>query len=313
MVTAHGRVNHDQCVLVTGWPSFPDGEATAGDVLAMEAVSGRLAAAGVPHDLAWSPALRPDGLTLADADPARYSHLVFACGPLSGPQVAGLHRRYPGCRRVAVGVSVIDPRDPAVTGFDAVLPRDAPGTPPAGDLAALPRRPPRQRIPVAGVITVARQAEYGGRARHDQAAAVLDEWLRGCGCALIAVETRLDPRDWRLCASPFQLEAIIGRLDLVITMRMHGLVLALKNGIPALAVDPVAGGAKVTAQARAWQWPAVVTAGRDGAPGTLTAGELDRWRDWCLSTAGAAAAARAVASPPASPLAGLLAALRIPA
>jgi polysaccharide pyruvyl transferase WcaK-like protein len=45
---------------------------------------------------------------------------------------------------------------------------------------------------------------------------------------------------------------VISRLDLVITMRMHGLVLALKHGVPALAVDPVAGGAKVTAQAQAW-------------------------------------------------------------
>jgi polysaccharide pyruvyl transferase WcaK-like protein len=33
-------------------------------------------------------------------------------------------------------------------------------------------------------------------------------------------------------------------------MRMHGIVLALKYGVPVLAVDPVAGCAKVTAQAR---------------------------------------------------------------
>jgi Polysaccharide pyruvyl transferase len=38
---------------------------------------------------------------------------------------------------------------------------------------------------------------------------------------------------------------IVGRLDFVVTMRLHGLVLALKHGVPALAVDPVADGAAV--------------------------------------------------------------------
>jgi hypothetical protein len=71
------------------------------------------------------------------------------------------------------------------------------------------------------------------------------------------------------------------------TMRMHGLVLALKHGVPALAVDPVAGGAKVTAQSRALRWPAVLT---PGPAGMLDAGALDRWHDWCLSEAGRRAA-----------------------
>lgn len=33
---------------------------------------------------------------------------------------------------------------------------------------------------------------------------------------------------------------MLRRLDVVVTTRLHGLVLALKNGVPALAVDPVA-------------------------------------------------------------------------
>jgi hypothetical protein len=74
------------------------------------------------------------------------------------------------------------------------------------------------------------------------------------------------------------LESVIRRLDVVITTRMHGLVLALKNGIPALAVDPIAGGAKVRAQAAAWGWPAVVIVD------SLTDARLDQWWDWCRST-----------------------------
>jgi hypothetical protein len=137
--------------LVVGWASFVDGEATAGDVLAMEAVRGELEAAGLPCDTALSPVFRPDALGLEQADPARYTHLVFACGPLHGPQVEGLHRRYRHCRRIAIGVSVIDPADPAVAGFDEILPRDGGASGPRGDLAVHPRPGP---VPVAAVLLV---------------------------------------------------------------------------------------------------------------------------------------------------------------
>ncbi|HEY8480447.1 MAG TPA: polysaccharide pyruvyl transferase family protein [Spirillospora sp.] len=277
-------------VLVTGWPSFLHGEATAGDVLAMDAVRRALDSAGVEHDLAWSPVFRPDGLHLDRADPRRYTHLVFTCGPLHGPQVEELHRRFARCVRVAVGVSVVDPHAPAVTGFDAVLPRDAPGRAPRRDLAALPETPP---VPVVGVVLAPGQAEYGTRRRHDRVERELTGWLAARACARLPLDTRLDPRDWRLFATAAELESALRRLDLVVTTRLHGLVLALKNGVPALAVDPVAGGAKVTAQARAWPWPAVVTVpagapgqgtGRDGP--LLDVRELDRWWDWCLRPGG---------------------------
>lgn len=288
-------------VLVTGWPSFLHGEATAGDVLAMEAVRAALTRAGVECRLAWSPVLRPGGLDLARAEPASYTHLVFACGPLHGRQVEDLHRRYADCTRVAVGVSVIDPADPAVTGFDAVLARDAPAAAPRRDLAALPATP---SVPVAGVVLAPGQAEYGDRRRHDRVERELGEWLAARECARLPLDTRLDPRDWRLFTTAAELEAVLRRLDVVVTTRLHGLVLALKNGIPALAVDPVGGGAKVTAQARAWSWPAVVTPPA-APPGerVLDTAELDRWWAWCLSPEGAG---RAPAQPADAALIGEL-------
>jgi hypothetical protein len=292
-------------VLVVGWPSFTDGEATAGDVLAMEAVAAELHAAGVQYEMAWSPVFRPGERTLRDADPARYTHLVFACGPLAGRGIESLHRRFAACRRVAIGVSVIDPADPAAAGFHVILARDSPGAPPTGDLAAALRPP---LMPVAGVIYVGEQREYSSRGRHEIVTQSLAGWLPGCGCALLLLETRLDSRDGRLHSTPAELESILCRLDLVITMRMHGLVLALKHGVPALAIDPVEGGAKVTAQARSWCWPAVVT---PGPAGTLDADAMDRWRDWCLSEPGRLAAQRAAQSPPSSPLGALIPALGI--
>jgi Polysaccharide pyruvyl transferase len=281
-------------VLITGWPSFLHGEATAGDVLAMAAVRDALAAAGIPGDLAWSPVFRPGGRTLDDAPPAAYSHLVFACGPAHGRQVEWLHERYRCCYRIAVGVSVPDPASPAVTGFHAVFPRDSPGRPARADLAAAIAVP---KVPVAAVILAGDQPEYGGRGRHAQLTAELTEWLATLDCARIPLDTRLAPGGWPGPATPGQVESAIARCDVVITTRLHGLVLALKNAVPVLAVDPVTGGAKVASQAAAWGWPVLLPS--PGNP-ALDRAELGRLWTWCRSPAGTARAA-AVRSGPAGP------------
>ncbi|WP_345961975.1 polysaccharide pyruvyl transferase family protein [Streptomyces sp. BRB040] len=278
-------------ILVTGWFSFLHGEATAGDVLALARVERVLRDAGLAYDVVWSPGFRADGTHFADVDPAAYSRLVFVCGPVHGTQVEELHRRFAHCVRIAVGVSVVDPHSPAVTGFHRVLARDAAGTGPGLDLAA--RAPALPPVPVVGVVLTHGQHEYGGRRRHEEVAAALTGWLAGRDCARLELETRLDAHDWRLCGTPAQLEAVLSRLDLVVTDRLHGLVLALRAGVPVLAADPVEGGAKVTAQARACGWPALVPAERltGAAAGAAAEGLLGRWWDWCL-TDGRAEAAR---------------------
>lgn len=129
--------------LLTGWFSFLHGEATAGDLLAAQSAGAALRQAGLAYDTAWSPVFRPEGLRLDAADPGRYTHLVFACGPLHScvPQpgtpapLPELHRRFAHCRRIAVGVPVPDPADPAVLGFHTVPARDGPGMAPAPDPA----------------------------------------------------------------------------------------------------------------------------------------------------------------------------------
>jgi hypothetical protein len=275
-------------VLIVGWPSFLHGEATAGDVLAMEAARGVLSDAGLRCDLAWSPVFRPGGRTLEDSPPEDYTHLVFACGPVHGWQVEELHDRYHGCYRIAVGVSVIDAADPAVTGFDQVLARDAPGTAGRLDLAAAV---PVPEVPVAAVILAGAQPEYEARGRHTSLTDELGSWLATLECARMMVDTRLAHGDWRSPATAAQVEAVIARADVVVTTRLHGLVLALKQGVPVLAVDPVAGGAKVAAQAAACGWPVLLP--RSGHP-VLDRGELDRLWSWCRSAEGRARAGSAL-------------------
>ena len=277
-------------VLLTGWFTFLHGEVTAGDVLALEAVQRALDRAGIGYDAAWSPVFRPGSLRIEDAVPGRYTHLVFVCGPLHGEQVAGLHTRFASLRRIAVGVSVIDRDHPACTGFDLVLARDGDRGHPLRDLSAAVPEAVAPAVPVTGVVLAAGQGEYGGRRRHESVSDQLTSWLAGKTCAPVPLETRLDTRDWRLCSTAEAFQALLGRLDVVVTTRLHGLALALRAGIPALAVDPVDGGGKVTAQASAWQWPAVLPADQAG-----DRDHLDTLWDWCLSRSGrrAAAAARA--------------------
>lgn len=268
-------------VLVLGWYSFLHGEATAGDVLAGEAVEVRLRELGIAYDTAWSPVFRPAGLRAEDADPERYSHVVFACGPVHGRPPAGgaaplmwVHERFARCRRIAVGVSVPDPADPAAALFDVLLPRDAPGERAAEDLSLAAPRP--ASVAVAAVVLAPGQDEYGPLRRHEEVAHTLTAWLNARDVACLPVDTRLAVDDWRLCATPGRLRSVLRRVDVVVTTRLHGLVLGLDAGVPVLAVDPVAGGAKVGAQAGVLGWP------------VLSAEECDERRldaswAWCVS------------------------------
>jgi hypothetical protein len=286
-------------VLLAGWFSFRHGEATAGDVGAAEAVSAEIGGHGIAHDIVWSPHFRSRGPTLEEVDPAAYSHLVFVCGPAAGRQVADLHRRFADCTRIAVGVSAVDLADPALHGFDVVLARDVQGREPRRDLAA--DAPAPAPVPVAGVTAAPGQPEYGDWGAHSRAHRALADWLVAKDCARVPLDTRLDAADWLHCARPAQFDALVGRMDLVVTTRLHGLVFALRNGVPAVAVDPVVGGAKVAAQGRVWDWPVLTLDGPDADPDPA---RLERLWRWCLGDGRAQARARA--SAPAGPLNGLL-------
>lgn len=260
--------------LVVGWFSFEDGEATAGDLLAGEAARRWLTEDGWHVDVALSGAF-PQGVRLAEVAPDDLDLLVFTCGPLAGPQVERLLDRFADVPRVAVDVSVTDPA--LASRFDAVLARDQEGT--ARPDISLAVRP--GRLPVVGVINTHAQPAYG-EDRAEEAAAVVAGALRDYPAAVLDLDTRVDPRleaadrDPRSCA---ELESVLARLDAVVTSRLHGLVLALRNGVPALAVDVMPGGGKVTDQAAALGWPHLVGvddlsvhAVRDGLDACLRSG-----------------------------------------
>jgi polysaccharide pyruvyl transferase WcaK-like protein len=107
-----------------------------------------------------------------------------------------------------------------------------------------------------GVILIHPQEEYGRRDRHREAHAALRRVLDAREVAAVPIDTRLDENQTGL-HTPAAVDSLIARMDMVVTTRLHGTVLALKNGVPALAVDPIDGGAKIIRQAQVVGWPVV--------------------------------------------------------
>lgn len=260
-------------VLVTGWFSFDVGHATAGDLLAKDVVCDWLRDAGYEYDVAVTPPFVGD-LEWSAADPARYSHVVFVCGPYRpGWPLTEFEEHFTGCRLIGVNVSMLHTLE-EWNPFDVLLERDSPsGARP--DLTFASRQP---KAPVVGVAMVHPQTEYGDRQRHSMVNEAVAQLLAAHDVAAVSIDTRLDANSVGL-RTPAQIEGLIARMDAVVTTRLHGLVLALKNGVPALAIDPIAGGAKIKRQADRVGWPMVFT------PESLTPEALRGAFDYCLSPA----------------------------
>ena len=249
-------------VLVTGWFSFDEVIATVGDELGADVVVGWLRELGIEHDVAWAPYLGR-GPHWRDIDAARYTHLVFVSGPLMDMRLLReLTAAFEHAQRWAVNVSVVP--DDARPLFHQVWERDGAG-PARPDLAIGTTTPD---VPVVAVAFAPAQEEYGSRSQAAQVRTSLEGWLRAR--AMPWFELDMDLFDKPYERFPSQVEALVRRADVLVSMRLHGLVLGLAHGVPVVACDAIVGGAKVSAQAAALGWPVVLRAGEID-PATLDA------------------------------------------
>jgi hypothetical protein len=256
--------------LVAGWFSFEEMGATAGDLLARDLACGWLEGAGVEYDVALAPPFA-GGVGWREVDPSRYSHVVFVCGPFgNGWPVTDFLARFAGSKLVGLNVSILESLD-RWNPFDALFERDSSDAA-RPDVSFLSTAP---LVPVVGVVLVHPQGEYED-GMHDVAVQAIRRLVGSRELAAIEIDTRLDVNEHGL-RTPAEVESLIARMDAVVTTRLHGLVLALKNGVPALAVDPIKGGAKVKRQAETIGWSTCLTAD------ALADTELERALDWCLT------------------------------
>lgn len=236
---------------------------TVGDVEVLQQVQARLDALGVDYDV--SPytdaplSIDASWLDKHVLEPSRYTHLIVICGPFT-PEMAVQHQaifgRFQHCVHIGVNLTMVE-RVSDFNPFEVLLERDSDRTVRA-DLSFRERAAP---MPVVGLCLASAQHEYGGRRRGDLAAQRLRRLIRESGAAFIEMDTSVPARTNRFgLSSGSEFEAICSRVDAMLTTRLHGMVLALKNGVPVLAIDPVAGGDKVTRQARKLGWPEVFDA-----------------------------------------------------
>lgn len=258
-------------VLVAGWFSFEEMGATAGDLITRDLVRGWLAECGRDVDVALAHPFT-GGVDWRAVDPSQYSHVVFVCGPVgNGPPLAEFLERFSGRHLTGVNLTMLDSLE-EWNPFDLLLERDSSRTA-RPDLAILG---PEDRVPLVGVVLIHPQPEYRERDLHRRANDAILHFLDSIEAARIHIDTRLDVNGTGL-RSAREIESVISRMDVVLTTRLHGLVLSLKNGVPVVAVDPVAGGAKITRQARQLGWTALLAA-EDASDATL-----GRAIDYCLT------------------------------
>jgi hypothetical protein len=238
--------------LVAGWFSFAAGHATAGDLLARDLVCEWLASAGCAYDIAAAPPFEGD-VDLGAADPAAYSHAIFVCGPFEPKAMeAEFLGRFARCRVIGVNLTMTTP-PAAWNPFDVLIERDSA----AAARPDLVFRSPPGLLPVVGRCLV---EAYEG-AQVQEANAAIARLVGSRPLAVVDIDTRLD-RNATGLRSAAEIESLLARMDVVVTTRLHGMVMALRHGVPAIAIDPEPGGAKIARQAATIGWPVIFTIDR---------------------------------------------------
>jgi hypothetical protein len=254
-------------LLVMGWFSFTNGHATAGDLLSRDLVCGWLDAAGYAHDIACA-APFDDGIDWTRTSPEDYAKVIFVCGPFQdGELERSVRSHFKDTPLIGVNLSMVLPLEdynPFHTLFERDSTRDA-----RADIVFATEAP---RVPVVGCCLV---EPYDG-GDTDTTDAAIARLLANQHVAVVHIDTRLDTNSVGL-RSMAEIESLIARMDVLVTTRLHGLVMALKNGVPAVAIDPERGGFKITRQAASAGWPAVL------AVDELTDERLEKEFAYCLT------------------------------
>ena len=253
--------------LVAGWFSFRGGHATAGDVMAADVVTGWLDEIKIESDVAFVPPF--DGnVDWREASPENYDLIIFVCGPFENKfYEAQFFQRFQNNYIVGINVTLNDAPE-EWNPFDVLIERDSPvsGRP---ELAFLGNSP---KVPVVGVCLVEDYPEGETKTANDAIERLLDHY----DVAKVFIDTRLDVNEFRL-KSKQEVESVISKIDVMVTTRLHGTVLAIKNSIPVLPIDPKWGGGKIVQQTKTISWPVCFSVDN------LDTNELDRAFEYCLS------------------------------
>jgi hypothetical protein len=258
--------------LLAGWFSFAHGGATAGDTMAADVAFEWLTDLGHVVDVATDVPFE-GGVDWLKVRPDDYDAVLFVCGPFGrNVMQEEFVTRFAGRPLIGLNVSMVEPIE-VWQPFDVLLERDS-SRAARPDIAFAARELP---VPLVGVCLAHPQPEYGRRAVHELADVAIRRLTESRPMSVIEIDTRLGSTPTGFVRSAAEVESRIAHADVVLTTRLHGLVLSLRNGVPVVAVDPVAGGAKVSRQAELAGWPVVLTSD------DLSDGAMNEAYDYCLT------------------------------
>lgn len=258
-----------QLALVAGYFSFRDGYATFGDTEALRVVLDWLSEIGISYDIACDPVNGHVGLNINELDPTPYDIFIYVCGPWKMDN-NNLLDKYSHCLKVGVNLSI---EDMTSNKFDLLYPRDTPDI----NNPDIVFSSKVDRLPLIGICLVHAQYEYGDKQRHDKVINTVKEYLEVNRVASVNIDTLYLNNNSGI-SNAVSFENVVSRFDVVISSRLHGMVFSLKNGVPVVAIDSVFGGAKVTKQANALNWPIILNGG------DITVEAIEEAVNQCLSS-----------------------------
>ncbi len=238
-------------ILVVGWFSFEHMGNSAGDMIARDMVCDWLNEAKVTYRIAVAnPFSFEAGVNWENENPSIYTDILFVCGPFgNGWPLTELLARFNKCRLIGVNLTLLHSLE-EWNPFSLLYERDSSraSNPDISFYA------PPPKVPVVGIILITKQDEYGQKDMHVKVNNAIEAFTQSREMSIVYIDTALENNKTRN-RSAGEVEALIAKMDVVITSRLHGTVLALKNGVPVISVDPVEGGAKVSKQVNTFGWP----------------------------------------------------------
>lgn len=260
-------------ILVAGWFSWEDMGTTAGDLIARDIVCDWLRESGLEFEIAVHQRFPyPDAVDWTQAASDRYTDIIFVCGPFgNGYPVTNMLNHFSSARLIGVDLSLLDSLEnwnPFVLLYERDSSRAS-----NPDITFLA---PPPKIPVIGLILAHKQKEYGVKSKHESVNKMIENLLDSRQLAIVPIDTAILENQGGL-RTEGEIESLISKMDVVITTRLHGTVLALKNGIPVIPVDPIAGGAKISLQVRTLNWPILFN------PDNIMDKSLEDALDYCLT------------------------------
>ncbi|RVD19619.1 capsular polysaccharide synthesis protein [Mesorhizobium sp. M4B.F.Ca.ET.017.02.2.1] len=256
-------------VLLCWYGSLKD-NGTVGDLLAVQSVAARLKALGVNfRHLTASSAFEISGERITPEEVVHndYATLVFVCGPVikHHPIVETIVRRFPSARKIGISISLFAPDHiNYAQPFDIALAREG-GPQRFEDVAILaPWRvtEKRMRAPneplVVGLVLRGEQSEYGPNSSlHDRTSTLTSHVLNALTIKYQVKTVEIEHHLTRSGRAPFEIEGLYSSCDLVLTSRFHGAILAMRSGVPFIAIDQIRGGGKLTNLLSTSGWPYV--------------------------------------------------------